>query len=47
VKMAAAFADAIRAGRAGFEAGLMGPRDMASPSTPVAGTPFFDLGQSS
>jgi hypothetical protein len=22
----------------------MGMRDMAEPSTPVAGTPFFDLG---
>ncbi len=29
-------------GRAGFEAGLMNQRDMAVPSTPVAGTPFFD-----
>ena len=28
------------AGRAAFEAGLMGPRDFASPSTPVVGTPF-------
>jgi len=43
VRMAAAFAQAIAAGRAGFEAGLMGVRDMAEPSTPVAGTPFFDL----
>ena len=42
--MAAAFAKAIEAGRAGFEAGLMPPRDMAVPSTPVAGTPFFELG---
>ena len=25
------------------EAGIIEPRDMASPSTPVAGTPFFDL----
>jgi thiazole synthase len=41
--MAAAFAAAIEAGRAAFEAGLMEPRDMAEPSTPVAGTPFFDL----
>jgi thiazole synthase len=44
VRMAAAFAKAIEAGRAAYEAGLMGMRDMASPSTPVAGTPFFDLG---
>jgi thiazole synthase len=44
VRMAAAFAQAIEAGRAAFEAGLIEPRDMAQPSTPVAGTPFFDLG---
>lgn len=43
VAMAAAFADAIAAGRRGYLAGLMAPRDMASPSTPVAGTPFFNL----
>lgn len=43
VRMAAAFAEAIRAGRTAWEAGLMEPRDMAAPSTPVAGTPFFDL----
>ena len=43
VRMASAFAAAITAGRTGFEAGLMPPRDMAVPSTPVAGTPFFDL----
>ena len=43
VRMAEAFAQAIDAGRAAFEAGLMGMRDMAQPSTPVAGTPFFDL----
>ncbi len=41
VKMAAAFARAVGAGHLGFEAGLIEPRDMASPSTPVAGTPFF------
>jgi thiazole synthase len=39
--MARAFADAVRAGRAGYEAGLMEPRDMASPSTPTLGTPFW------
>ena len=44
VSMARAFADAIEAGRMAYEAGLMEPRDMAQPSTPVAGTPFFDLG---
>lgn len=43
VRMAAAFAQAIEAGRSAFESGLMEQRDMASPSTPVAGTPFFDL----
>jgi thiazole synthase len=43
VRMAQAFARAIDAGRTAFEAGLMGMRDMAQPSTPVAGTPFFDL----
>lgn len=42
--MAAAFAKAVEAGRAGFEAGLMPRRDMAVPSTPVAGTPFLDFG---
>ena len=42
-RMAEAFAGAINAGRLGFEAGLMPPRDMAVPSTPIAGTPFFDL----
>ncbi|MCL4766180.1 MAG: thiazole synthase [Hyphomicrobiaceae bacterium] len=44
VRMAKAFAAAIEAGRTAFEAGLMEMRDMAEPSTPVAGTPFFDLG---
>jgi thiazole synthase len=43
VGMARAFAGAIEAGRMGYEAGLMPVRDMAVPSTPVAGTPFFDL----
>ena len=31
----------IEAGRAGFEAQPMEPRDLASPSTPVIGTPFW------
>jgi thiazole synthase len=44
VRMAGAFAKAVEAGRAAYEAGLMGMRDMAEPSTPVAGTPFFNLG---
>ncbi|MFP4538935.1 MAG: thiazole synthase [Dichotomicrobium sp.] len=43
-KMAAAFARAIEAGRLGYLSGLMPPREMASPSTPVAGTPFFEPG---
>ncbi|MBI1386469.1 MAG: thiazole synthase [Rhizobiales bacterium] len=43
VAMARAFAEAVAAGRLAFEAGLMEARDMATPSTPVAGTPFFDL----
>ena len=41
--LAAAFGAAVKAGRTAFLAGLMEPRDMAAPSTPVAGTPFFDL----
>ena len=40
--MAAAFARAVKAGRLGYQAGIMPPREMASPSTPVAGTPFFE-----
>lgn len=43
VSMADAFGLAVRAGRAAFTAGVMEPRDMAAPSTPVAGTPFFDV----
>jgi thiazole synthase len=45
VGMARAFAAAIEAGRIAYEAGLMEVRDMAAPSTPVAGTPFFELGR--
>jgi thiazole synthase len=37
VAMAAAFARAIEAGRAGFQAQPMAPRDLAEPSTPIAG----------
>lgn len=43
VRMAAAFATAIDAGRAAYESGLIEQSDRARPSTPVAGTPFFDL----
>lgn len=45
VAMARAFAGGVAAGRTAYEAGLMEQRDMAEPSTPVAGTPFFGLGQ--
>lgn len=38
--MAAAFAKAVAAGRQGFRAQPMEPRDMASPSTPLAGLAF-------
>lgn len=40
-KMAAAFANAIDAGRLAFKAGLMHKRQTASPSTPVVGQPFW------
>jgi thiazole synthase len=41
VAMAEAFRLAVEAGRTAYEAGLMAPRDFASPSTPVVGTPFW------
>lgn len=44
VRMAAAFAGAVAAGRTAYEAGIMEARDMAEPSTPVTGTPFFQIG---
>jgi len=47
VKMAEGFAKAIEAGRLAYEAGLLEPRDMAFPSTPVAGTPFFKIDHAS
>ena len=47
VKMASGFAKAVEAGRLAFEAGLIEPRDMATPSTPVAGTPFFKIDHAS
>jgi thiazole synthase len=40
VQMATAFRDAIRAGRAGFLAGIIAPQPFATPSTPVTGQPF-------
>ena len=42
VQMAKAFAQAISAGRAAYEAKPIEARDMASPSTPVIGTPFWN-----
>ena len=41
VAMATAFRHAVQAGRLGFEAGRMPERDLAQPSTPVVGTPFW------
>jgi thiazole synthase len=41
VAMAKAFRLAVEAGCLAREAGLMTPRDFASPSTPVIGTPFW------
>ena len=43
VAMADAFRLAVEAGRKGYDAGLMQPRDFASPSTPVIGTPFWHV----
>lgn len=41
VAMAKAFAQGVAAGRAAFRAGLIEPRDMAVPSTPVIGKAVF------
>ena len=41
VGMARAFADAVTAGRAAHRAGAMQAQDIAQPSTPVLGTPFW------
>ena len=41
VAMARAFAAAIEAGHSGYRAGLLEPRDMAVPSTPVIGKAVF------
>jgi len=41
VRMAKAFALAVEAGRMGYEAGAMQERELASPSTPTVGTPFW------
>jgi len=40
VRMAAAFRDAVAAGRAAFRAGVMARQDFAVASTPVTGQPF-------
>jgi thiazole synthase len=40
-RMAEAFARAVEAGRAAYEAGLVPARETAVPSTPVVGTPFW------
>lgn len=45
VAMAAAFRQGVEAGRTAFAAGLMAPRDFATPSTPVPGTPFWHRDQ--
>jgi len=41
VMMASAFKNALRAGRDAFKAGIMAERDLAKPSTPTIGTPFW------
>ena len=41
VRMAAAFGQAVAAGRLAFEAGAMAESETAHPSTPVVGTPFW------
>jgi thiazole synthase len=41
IAMAGAFAQAVAAGRAAYEAGPMEPRDLAAPSTPVIGKAFL------
>jgi len=43
--MAKAFALAVEAGRIGYEAGAMQERELASPSTPIVGTPFWHQGK--
>jgi len=41
VKMAKAFKYAVESGRLAYEAGIMPERDLAQPSTPTLGTPFW------
>lgn len=45
VKMAQAFKQSVLAGRLGFEAGRIPERDLAQPSTPTLGTPFWQQTQ--
>lgn len=45
IKMAEAFNHAIKAGRMGYEAGIMTSKNMASPSTPLIDTPFWHLNE--
>lgn len=46
VLMATAFKDAVNAGRNAYQAGAMPQRDLAKPSTPVLGKPFWQQEQS-
>lgn len=39
--MAEAFKHALIAGRLGYESGVMAERNLAQPSTPTLGTPFW------
>lgn len=41
LQMAAAFRDAVKAGRNAFEAGIMLPRNIAHSCTPILDTPFW------
>ncbi|WP_096085278.1 thiazole synthase [Agaribacterium haliotis] len=41
IVMARAFKHALEAGRLGYEAGVMPEKDLAAPSTPTLGTPFW------
>ena len=47
VTMARGFARAVEGGRLAYQAGIVEPRDMAAPSTPVVGTPFFKIDNAS
>ena len=41
IAMGSAFSKAVSAGRQGYVAGMMPERELASPSTPTLGTPFW------